>query len=256
MIQKGNYFIDSVEKIGSGGCGVVDKVKVYNLSMDHYTLYARKTFSPSADNNTTEIRAVANLRERFLVEIAAQCEFNAMNYDSIVHICLHETAIEKPFFIMELGDSNLEDDIKANYLDDYKKCKAVLSILSGLKTIHENSYIHRDLKPANIIRFSEDVYKITDFGLVKDQDTLRAQVKTKFAPNELGTEGYRAPESIDSGDFYQESDIYAFGKILKELYPNPNAKLKKVIGKCTAYFYDERYRDIDSLFLDYTDSIR
>lgn len=256
MIEKGNYFIDSVGKIGSGGCGIVDKVKVYNATKDHYTWYARKTFSPSAENNKTKVKAFADLRERFLVEIETQCKLNLLNHNAIVHICLYETALENPYFIMELGVSNLEDDILSNNLNEYEKCQAVLSILSGLKTVHDNNYIHRDLKPANIIRFPGGIYKLTDFGLVKDQDTLRAQVKTRFAPNELGTEGYRAPESIDSGEFFKESDIYAFGKILKELYPTPSAELKKVISKCTAYFYDERYRDIDSLFIDYTNSIR
>ncbi|CAI8799963.1 serine/threonine protein kinase [Kosakonia quasisacchari] len=256
MIEKGNYFIDSVGEIGSGGCGIVEKVKVYNSTKNYYTLYARKTFSPSADNNTTEIKAVADLRERFLVEIETQCKLNLINYDSIIHICLYDTSLDNPYFIMELGESNLESDIKSKLLGDYEKCQAVLSIMSGLKTVHENNYIHRDLKPANIIRMSDGRYKLSDFGLVKDQDTLRAQVKTRFAPNELGTEGYRAPESIESGLFYKESDIYAFGKIIKELYPNPNAALKKVIGKCTSYFYDERYRDIDSLFVDYSNSIR
>ncbi|NEH20501.1 protein kinase [Pantoea agglomerans] len=255
MIEKGNYFIESLEEIGSGGCGYVEKVKVYNSTKDHFTLFAKKTFSPSADNNTTEIKAVADLRERFLVEIKAQCRLNELNHKSIVHICLHDTSLDNPYFIMELGESNLADDIKNNRLDEYTKCQAVLSILSGLRTVHDNNYIHRDLKPANIIRFPDGFYKISDFGLVKDQDTLRAQVKTRFAPNELGTDGYRAPESIESGHFYKESDIYAFGRILKELYPEPNVGLKRVISKCTSYFYDERYRNVDSLFVDFSNSI-
>lgn len=253
MIHKGNYFIESLGEIGSGGFGYVEKVRVLNLSKTNSVLYARKVFSPIPENNTTEVRLIADLRERFSVEVRTQCFLNVLNPSCIVHIAIHDTFAANPYFVMELGECSLAEDIEDGKMTDLEKQKAVKSIVNGLKTIHSNNYIHRDLKPDNIIRFANGNYKISDFGLVKDQDTLRAEIKTKFAPNHIGTDGYRAPEVTDSGFFCKESDIYAVGKIIKELYPNyqSNKKMKEIIARCTSYFPDDRYSDVDVLFSEY-----
>ena len=36
------YIIESVECIGNGGFGLVEKVKVFNLSKTNFTIYAKK----------------------------------------------------------------------------------------------------------------------------------------------------------------------------------------------------------------------
>lgn len=235
------------------GFGYVEKVKILNLSKTHGVFYARKVFSPTAINNTTEVRLIADLRERFSVEVRTQCLLNAINPSCIVHIAIHDTHAANPYFVMELGECSLKDDILSGNMSDCDKKRAIHSIVNGVRTIHDNNYIHRDLKPDNIIRFPNGCYKISDFGLVKDEDAMRAQIRTRFAPNGIGTDGYRAPEVTDSGFFCKGSDIYAIGRIIKDLYPDhhSNKELRAVIAKCTAYFPEERYNDIDLLLHDY-----
>lgn len=218
MDECGNYYIEDIgTRLGRGGFGEVFKCYVHNKRKTHKKFYARKYFSPSPENDNTPVREIANLRERFLVEIKTQYRLNNLDHKCIAPIVLFNTLGEKPYFVMELAEGNLRDSIDKGMTKE-QKASAVIQTLKGVQLIHENKYIHRDLKPENILKYANDDYKISDFGLVKDLDTIRAEIKTRFKPNALGTDGYRAPEIGDSGLFSVQSDIYAVGKIISDVY--------------------------------------
>ncbi|WP_118987900.1 protein kinase domain-containing protein [Photorhabdus sp. CRCIA-P01] len=251
MDRCGNYFIEDLKSLGRGGFGEVYEVNVYNLRKTHSRKYARKYFSPSPENNKTAIKEIADLRERFLVEIKTQYILNSINYDSIAPIVLFSTVGDKPYFIMEKAEANLLEAMEGGMSAD-EKIMAVRQIIKGVKTIHDNNYVHRDLKSANILKYSDGRYKISDFGLVKDLNHVRAEVKTKFQPNGMGTDGYRAPEITESGLFSKQSDIYAIGRVISDIYSkNLTHKLKKIISKCRAHWLEDRYADADELLIDF-----
>jgi serine/threonine-protein kinase len=246
-----NYFVEDLERLGRGGFGEVYKVNVYNKSKTHITQYARKYFSPSPENDSTPVREIADLRERFIVEIKTQYTLNSIGYGLIAPIVLFKKDIERPYFIMELAECSLRKAI-TDGLDDKEKISAIKQILKGVKLIHDNNYIHRDLKPENILKYQNGKYKISDFGLVKDLNLVRAEIKTKFRPNGLGSDGYRAPEITDEGTFSPRSDIYALGKIINDIYGGtaPPA-IRALITKCTHYFSEDRYNTVDELLMSF-----
>ncbi|EFK3632503.1 serine/threonine protein kinase [Escherichia coli] len=251
MERCGNYLLEDGRKLGRGGFGEVFQVGVHNLTRTNVTSYARKYFAPCPEYDDTAIKELTDLRQRFLVEIKTQCILNRINYDSIAPIVLFNTNGDKPYFVMELAECNLYESIR-NGMSDAEKSSAVIQILKGIITIHENNYIHRDLKPGNILYYSNGKYKITDFGLVKDRDTLRAEVKTKFNPNQMGTDGYRAPEIHESGLFSFQTDIFAVGKIIADIYcAGRSDKLRRLIAKCCAHWPEERYQDAQELLEDF-----
>lgn len=255
MDECGSYFIEDLDRLGQGGFGEVYLVNVYNRSKDHVTQYARKYFSPSAENNNTYIREIADLRDRFSVEVKTQYTLNSEDYNLIAPIVLFNLKGEKPYFIMELAQCNLRKLIE-NGMSDSEKITAIKQILNGVKLIHKNNYIHRDLKPENILKYPNGKYKISDFGLVKDMDTVRAEIKTRFNPNGLGSDGYRAPEISDSGIFSEKSDIYALGKIINDIYHQTAPKgVRSLITKCTSYFPEDRYETVDELIKSFSDAV-
>lgn len=256
----GNYLIEDFHRLGRGAFGEVFEVKVHNLTKTYSTIYARKYFSPSPEYDT-EIKELTDIRHRFLVEIKTQCLLNKFSYDTIAPIVLFNTNGEKPYFVMEKAESNLGEAIESGMSDSERK-QAILQIITGVGVIHNNEYIHRDLKPANILKYinrNEEKtvsYKITDFGLVKDFNDVRAELKTKFQPNYLGTDGYRAPEIKESGLFSPQSDIFAIGKIISDIYnKGRNSSLKNVISKCCNQWPEDRYQNTNDLLSDFLKAI-
>lgn len=253
MDECGNYYLeDKPDRLGRGGFGEVFPVSVYNRSKSQKVEYARKYFSPLDENNSTPIRQIADLKERFVVEIKTQCYLNSLNYDVIAPIVMFNTEGSQPYFVMELAENNLQTLINQGMTGTEKKY-AIQQVMDGIELIHYNKYIHRDLKPANILKYANGRYKITDFGLVKDLDFVRAEINTRFQPNGMGSDGYRAPEITDSGIFSVQSDIYAFGKIISDIYgKSASQEIKEIINKCTVFLPEYRFGSIEEVRKDFT----
>ena len=87
-------------------------------------------------------------------------------------------------------------------------------IATGLQYLHSLKLIHRDIKPSNVLlvgdTLSDFTAKISDFGLLKQQESLMTQLS--------GTLQYMAPEVVKSHDYTYSVDIYSFSVILYELY--------------------------------------
>lgn len=93
-----------------------------------------------------------------------------------------------------------------------KAVEIARQICAGLAAAHRAGVLHRDLKPANIMLDSAGNVRITDFGI--------AGLSHRIAVGEIraGTPAYMAPEQIAGRDVTQESDIYALGLVLYELF--------------------------------------
>ena len=88
----------------------------------------------------------------------------------------------------------------------------IRQICLALDYAHSQGVIHRDIKPANIMINKNGDAIVTDFGLVllSDQHT-RGEI--------MGTPHYIAPEqAISSGNAVPQSDLYAVGVILYEMF--------------------------------------
>jgi len=87
----------------------------------------------------------------------------------------------------------------------------------GLGAAHENGVLHRDLKPANIMIDGRGRVRITDFGLAGTAEELAAEGRA------AGTPGYMAPEQLRGGAASIQSDIFALGLVLYELFTGKRA---------------------------------
>ncbi len=90
-------------------------------------------------------------------------------------------------------------------------------LCAGLAAAHDQGVLHRDLKPANIMIDGRGHVRITDFGL--------AQLSEERREGEIaGTPAYMAPEQLTRGQASIQSDLYALGLILSELFTGKQAQ--------------------------------
>ncbi|EKN5928651.1 serine/threonine protein kinase [Yersinia enterocolitica] len=231
MEERGNYLIEPVNEIGSGGYGIVEEINLYNTDHDLCGRYARKFLIPDTSD--------PDLYDRFKREVVCQCK---CVHKSIVQIFICNLGVPKPWFVMELAQSNLDDEIKNGTLTDREKINILKMVLDGLSFIHNKGYLHRDIKPMNILKFSSGEYKLSDFGLAKSLNPTRTQFATKIGVF-LGSPKYFDYEVMVNG-YSKQSDIYSVGVLMEDLYVDG---LDDIISKCKHRQLNKRYLNIEQI---------
>jgi predicted Ser/Thr protein kinase len=85
-------------------------------------------------------------------------------------------------------------------------------LCAGLAAAHAKGVLHRDLKPGNIMIDGDGEVRIVDFGLAAVADRL------DVADVRSGTPAYMAPEQLAGREATQQSDLYALGLVLYEVF--------------------------------------
>jgi hypothetical protein len=100
---------------------------------------------------------------------------------------------------------------RIGHLPAQKGMELARQICSGLSAAHEMGVVHRDLKPANIMLDGRGRVRITDFGLSGLADEIGRDEQS-------GTPAYMAPEQLNGSPATPESDMYALGLVLYEVF--------------------------------------
>jgi len=80
----------------------------------------------------------------------------------------------------------------------------------GLDYAHRNGVVHRDVKPGNLLRSTDGVVKLADFGIAK---ALSEESSITQVGSVLGTAAYLAPEQATGVEATARSDIYSLGVV-------------------------------------------
>lgn len=85
-----------------------------------------------------------------------------------------------------------------------------IQICKALKAAHNSGIIHRDLKPSNLLISSDNVVKLTDFGVAQ----VFASGKLTVTGGVIGTAEYMSPEQAQGQRATKQSDIYSLGAVM------------------------------------------
>jgi serine/threonine protein kinase len=205
-VLMGKYRI--IEKLGSGGMGMVYKVQ--HILLNSY--FALKFMHPQFADNEKNYK-------RFVREV--QVAMNLM-HKNIVTIREFGLLSEKmPYLIMDYSPGRPLDKVLQNNwnCDLARSLEITRQVLDGLTEAHRHNVIHRDLKPANLLieqdADGKDVVKIVDFGLAKL--VAEAEQQESLTQEVVGTPLYMAPEQAAGEKVDRRSDIYSVGLILYEM---------------------------------------
>lgn len=190
--------------LGQGGMGTVYLARDRLL---HDELVAVKLLHRNLTDNPEFIN-------RFLREMQTLRQVNHLN---VVRIFDTGEFQGEFFYSMEyLQGKSLADLLDAqgknNPLEWEKLCPIFVQILRGLRSVHERDIVHRDLKPDNLLLLNDNIVKLTDFGIVRTNDSKLTETQTI-----LGTLNYIAPEMWSGGGPTFQTDIYALGTVFFEM---------------------------------------
>ncbi|MBS7827372.1 serine/threonine protein kinase [Wohlfahrtiimonas chitiniclastica] len=236
VYKHASYEFEVIRRIGGGAFGEVYEVSLPNCSYR----YALKKLSPIQSIEYASWLTEGELLRRFKQEIRYQTECTHKN---IVSICVFHESMD-PFFVMDLADEDLLSIINKNSISQAEKIDAMIDVINGLDYLHNREsgeLVHRDIKPANILKFGE-VYKISDFGLIKNTDSEHQnnQDVVTMINTPLGTERYAAPEVL-ACEYSRHSDIFALGVVIDEMNI---LGADDIVEKCTRRKPKNRYQSV------------
>ncbi|XP_065856806.1 probable L-type lectin-domain containing receptor kinase S.5 [Euphorbia lathyris] len=207
-LNKATNYFSPKNMLGKGGFGTV-----YKGVMKGNKEIAVKKFSEKSTQGKTEfiaeVTTIGNLRHRNLVKLIGWC------YESHEFLLVYEympnASLDRFIFIN--SESNEESTMGWK-----TRRNVVIGAAQALDYLHngcEDTVLHRDIKSSNIMLDSEFIPKLGDFGLAR---TMKESDQTHHSTKEIaGTPGYMAPESILTGRFTVETDVYAFGVLILEV---------------------------------------
>ncbi|KAJ0668821.1 putative protein kinase RLK-Pelle-RLCK-VIIa-2 family [Helianthus annuus] len=200
-----------LRKIGEGGFGCVYKGSIKNGDGDLIAVAVKKLNRDGFQGHkqwVAEVQFLGVVDHPNLVKLIGYCAVDG------------ERGIQRLLVYEFMPNKSLEDHLFRNSHEPLpwkRRLQIMLGAAQGLAYLHEEleaQVIFRDFKTSNILLDEDFNPKLSDFGLAREGPT---EGNTHVSTAVMGTNGYAAPDYIETGHLTAKSDVWSFGIVLYEV---------------------------------------
>lgn len=155
---------------------------------------------------------IGSVVDRFTREAQVLASLSHANIVDVFDSGVHEG---QPWIAMEYLEGGTASPVPGKRHEPQQALLYSLHAARGLRYLHEKGVVHRDLKPANLLRTSDGVVKVADFGLCFTSSQATRLTRTGAF---VGTPVYTAPEVFLGSDNDAATDQYALCVTIWELF--------------------------------------
>ncbi|XP_065074259.1 tyrosine-protein kinase Fer isoform X1 [Ochlerotatus camptorhynchus] len=214
-----------LDKIGRGNFGDVYKAK---LKSSKNTLVAVKTCRMTLPEEQ---------KRKFLQEGRILKQYDHPNIVKLIGICVQKQPI---MIVMELvsGGSLLMFLRKNTATLTQKQLMAMCrDAAAGMRYLESKNCIHRDLAARNCLIGSENIVKISDFGMSREEEEYIVSGGMKQIPIK-----WTAPEALNFGKYTSMCDVWSYGILVWEIFSRGDTPYSGLSNSRARERIDEGYR--------------
>ncbi|KFB41323.1 AGAP003651-PA-like protein [Anopheles sinensis] len=214
-----------LDKIGRGNFGDVYKAK---LKSSKNTLVAVKTCRMTLPEEQ---------KRKFLQEGRILKQYDHPNIVKLIGICVQKQPI---MIVMELvAGGSLLMFLRKNTqtLGQRQLMSMCRDAAAGMRYLESKNCIHRDLAARNCLIGSENIVKISDFGMSREEEEYIVSGGMKQIPIK-----WTAPEALNFGKYTSLCDVWSYGILVWEIFSRGDTPYSGMSNSTARERIDEGYR--------------
>ncbi|CAA7042925.1 unnamed protein product [Microthlaspi erraticum] len=220
--QNQNLRVFSYKELSDATCGFSRELKIGEGGFG--SVYKATIHSPTGGDShssplTVAVKKLNRQSQQGHKQWLAEVELlGVVNHPNVVKLLGYCSEDSERLLVYELmSNLSLEDHLftrKPPTLPWKQRLEIILGAAQGLAYLHEIQVIYRDFKTSNVLLDDDFNPKLSDFGLAREGPEGD---NTHVTTARVGTNGYAAPEYVETGHLRTQSDVYSFGVVLYEI---------------------------------------